>query len=216
MVPLQEGKWSLSHPFTKKKPKLLLVEGEDEWHLLIRLLEPILGVVEIDVRSFAGRDNLSRALRSLREGAASGFDYVRALGVCRDADEDPDAAFHSVCTALRTNDFTAPEQPGAFADGKPRVGVLILPDRERKGSLDTILRTAAAGEETMGHCVSAYIECLKGSGLSIHPNTDKVWVHAYLASRPNPSLKLGEAAKAGCWNFNHEAWEPIKQFIHAM
>ena len=39
---------------------------------------------------------------------------------------------------------------------------------------------------------------------------------AYLASRSDPSLKIGEAANAGYWNFDHQAWQPLKQFLQAM
>jgi len=41
-------------------------------------------------------------------------------------------------------------------------------------------------------------------------------VHAFLASKAKPDLRLGMAAEAGYWDFNHRAFEQVKQFLGSM
>jgi hypothetical protein len=41
----------------------------------------------------------------------------------------------------------------------------------------------------------------------------KAKVHAFLASRYEPDKRLGEAAKAGYWPWDNEAFETVKSFL---
>ena len=64
--------------------------------------------------------------------------------------------------------------------------------------LETLcLRSAAAPEFA---CVDPYFACLAGFGEV--PNNDvKARTHAWLASRPEPDRRVGEAAQSGYWPF---------------
>ena len=66
-------------------------------------------------------------------------------------------------------------------------------------------------------CVKQYAECLEGvSSLTLCANRAKLMVSAFLASRKDPSLKIGEAANAGYWDFTQEPWKPLIQFLKDM
>lgn len=213
-------------------PTILLVEGWDEFALFIRLLDH-LGIESIDIRLYEGKDNLRQRLAALQ--AASGFDGVTAVGILRDGDEDPSAAFQSVRSALSAAGFPSPEQPGEFTDGQPRIGVLIVPGDGQPGSLETPCwaskadleearqaperqteRAGTVSAAEVEECVTAYVECLQLKRVRLHPNLDKVRVHAYLACQRKPGLKIGEAAEARYWNFNSDVWNDVKQFLQSM
>lgn len=216
-----------------EQPAVLLVEGMDEFSLLLNLLEH-LRIAEIDICSYEGKDKLRPCLDALkiRDGFTS---VLKTMGILRDADDDADAAFASVVGALSAVGLPAPSAPGEFIGEKPRVGVFILPGNGQSGSLETICWPSKAGLEKARQeeddasqpaetvpaveveaCVTSYVKCLQEKAVRLPRNLDKTSVHTYLAAHRKPGLRIGEAAEAGCWDFHHEAWEPIKQFIHAM
>lgn len=220
MLPNERAcKWLLAHEFTKARPFLLLVEGEDEWHLLIRLLEPVMGITTIDVRAYDGVGKLGATLKSLHE-VASGFHHIRTLAIWRDAETDAKTATACVQGALRDAGFAVPDNPGEFVQGSPQVGFFILPGDDQPGSLEDICLQAVAEDPTMP-CVETFLECVKvkageSEQVCLHPNDGKTRLHAYLASRREPGLKVGEAAKAQYLNLDHPAWERIKGFLREL
>lgn len=205
----------LEPPFSREHPKVLLVEGVDEVYLLLQLLrEPEFDGHSIDVRCYRGASNLGSALKGLR--VASGFsENVETLAVWRDADQDPAGALQSVKSQLEKASFAAPAHSGEFTEGTPRIGVLILPDGRSVGALETLCLASVTDTAPLS-CVDSYVNCLHTANVTLHCNSDKVRLYAYLASRKKPGLKLGEAAKAGCWDFSHKAWDPVKKFLHQM
>jgi len=208
--------WRLSHPFRRARPKLLLVEGQDEWHLLIRLLER-LGIANVDVRSFEGKDNLANTLVTLASGSASGLDVIEDLAVWRDAEGDAGGAQDAVEGALRGSGFAVPGRPGEFVPGSPGVAYLVLPPGVEQGCLeDVLLASIAKGAEALP-CIDQFCQCLRGKErealLSPHPNDSKIKLHAYLCSLEDPTTLIGQAADQGVWNFTHEAWKPLLQFL---
>lgn len=50
--------------------------------------------------------------------------------------------------------------------------------------------------------------------MPVRPSVEKV--HAFLASRYNPRLTLGMAAKKGYWNLEHPAFNPLKTFLRSL
>lgn len=204
-------------PFGSEHPKVLLVEGDDEFYLLLQLLEdPALAQCSIDVRIYGGTGELGRTLKALRHSAPRGFrQHVTTLAVWRDADQDPVGALREVRGALEAAGFSAPQHSGEFADGVPRVGVFILPDGVSQGALENLCLASAADARPM-QCVDDYLTCLQRTGVRLHPNLGKTRTHAFLASREEPGLKIGEAAKAGYWDFSHPVWQPLIEFIKTM
>lgn len=41
-------------------------------------------------------------------------------------------------------------------------------------------------------------------------------LHAFLASRPKPTLNVGEAAQAGYWDFEHGSFTQLKEFVKSL
>ena len=47
-------------------------------------------------------------------------------------------------------------------------------------------------------------------------NPTKARLQAYLAALPRPGLRLGEAAEAGVWPWEHPAFDPLIAFLRAL
>ena len=94
--------------------RLLLVEGKDEVNLLGRLIKDCLkddgqGIQILDVGS---KDNFRPNLRGIKV-AAQARPTLRSIGVIRDADDNANGSFDSVCGSLRSAGY---EPPPAHAE----------------------------------------------------------------------------------------------------
>ncbi len=206
--------------FKIQKPKLLVVEGRDDQFCFEAALRDHLGLTDIQVMPIGGKTLLTRNLTGLI--ADPDFATVGSLAVVRDADETtPDAtmpaaaqSFQSVCGSLRHANLSCPPAHGQFSDGPPRVGVFIVPNGTDDGMLETLcLHTVSALPEFP--CVDAYFQCLQAHQIA-PKNLHKARAHAWLASRPEPDRRVGEAAQAGYWPRDSQAFDDLWAFLRSM
>ena len=191
---------------------LLLVEGRDEVNLFNALVGHSLGdETEIQVVEAGGVDKFPRNLRTIRDLARS-RPTLRSIGVVRDADEDAEGAFRSVCDHVRNVGYLPPETHGEFSDDVPSIGVFIVPDGARPGAIETLCRCSVGGTDA-AVCVEAYLECLEGRGALQSPNADKSFAHAYLAATDNPVARVGEGALSDVWDFDSPAFSELSRFL---
>lgn len=191
------------------KPKLLLVEGRDEFNFFSALINH-LQLQSIEVRIYEGKSNLRIALQTLL--SALGFENVESVGIVRDADENAGAAFQSVCSSLSNANLPVPDAPLVLTSGRPQIAVMIMPPGANRGMLEDLCLSALRDEPAM-LCVDQYFQCLEAQMENLPPNESKARVHAFLASRERPDLRLGEAALGGYLPWDSPAFEPVKQFI---
>ena len=192
--------------------RLIAVEGKDEINWLTALKDQ-LEIDNVEIRSLGGISSFSTKIRTLV--ITPGFANVVSFGIIRDADSNASAAFQSVCAALRNVGLPVPTQPLKPVEatgGGPRVVVLIVPHGESKGMLEDIC-LQSVGEDPAMTCVEIYFECLTKNLDKLPNNLSKAKVHAFLSSRDQPDLRLGDAAKAGYWPWNHQAFAQVKQFL---
>lgn len=157
-----------------------------------------------------GKQKLRSNLRTLV--ISPGFADVISLGVMRDANDNPGAAFQSICDALQAAKPPIPERPLMSTGESPRVTVMILPEEGMPGMLeDLCLR--AAGHDFAMPCVEQYFQCLQQQRLSLPKNLSKAKVQTFLASRTEAGKRLGEAAQAGYWPWDDKAFEQVKIFL---
>jgi len=203
-----------------QKPKLLIVEGRDEQFCFEAALRDHLGLTDIQVMPIGGKSLLTRNLTGLITDP--NFATVGSLAVVRDADETtpgatmPSAAqsFQAVCGSLRHVNLSCPAAHGKFAEGPPRVGVFIVPNGTDDGMLETLcLHSVSTLPEFP--CVDAYFQCLQGHQIA-PKNFHKARAHAWLASRPEPDRRVGEAAQAGYWPWDSSAFGDLWAFLRAM
>jgi len=199
-------------PIKIETPTLLVVEGDEDkafFEAFVRYLR----LENIQIMPIGGKTQLRRNLKLLVK--SPGFFEVRSLGIIRDADENPDAAFQSVRDALRNAGLPAPERPLSPTSLSPKVTVMILPNEYESGRLETLCLKAVKDNPAM-ICVDEYFQCLQRRSLTLPKNMDKAKIHVFLASKEEPDKRLGEAAQAGYWPWEAEAFDQVKTFLRQL
>jgi hypothetical protein len=191
------------------QPNLLVVEGREDELFFCALIEH-LGLQNIQVMGIGGKTNLRRNLKALM--LSPGFAEVVSMGVVRDADSNPEAAFQSVCDALRAVSLPAPECAWVPVGDSPHVSVAILPEADMPGMLEDLCLWSVVQDPAM-FCVEQYFTCLQQAGLTLPDNMSKAKVQVFLASRRRPRLRLGIAAQAGYWPWDEGAFEQVRAFL---
>lgn len=199
--------------FRIRKTRLLIVEGKDDEAFFDALVNR-LGLQEIQVTGIGGKTKLRARLKALTNDPH--FRNVQSLGVIRDADLDPMAAFESVKDALKAAGLPTPRKPMSIAKGSPQTSVMILPSFERQGALEDMCLEAVAGEPVM-ICTEEFFSCLqekKGS----HPRRDmtKAKVRVFLSAQKDPTLPLGLAAGKGYWPLDHHVFGEVRRFLESL
>ena len=193
--------------------RLLLVEGQDEVNLLGALIKTCLqdDGQRIQILAVGGKDKFRPHLMAIKVAAQS-RPTLRSIGIVRDADENPNGSFTSVCNSLRKVEYKPPAAHAEFSNGTPSIGVFIVPDGSQCGAIETLCWRSVAGEDA-AQCADEYLACLKTRNALQSKNADKTLAHAYLAAMRNPVARVGEGARQGVWNFQSSAFAPLSQFV---
>ncbi|MCP4602201.1 MAG: hypothetical protein GY847_17075 [Proteobacteria bacterium] len=205
---------------TIRKAKLLIVEGNHERDFFKAWLQT-LDKDDIQVMPIGGKDMLPANLRSLVK--QSNFHTVLSLLIVRDADNNPDGAFKSVCSALSRVGLPVPQQVLTFIQGEAcQVGVVIVPASNQPGALEDLLLSTVENDP-MSPGANQFIEesvvILHRSGYRPPPpdhRRSKARIHAFLATFDKPDRDPGKAALAGVWDFGHKVLLPIQEMIQMM
>jgi len=195
-------------PIQIQKPCILIVEGKHDKAFFEAFCDHF--QKDLQVIALQGKDNLKNRLESIKN--ESNFrSTVKSIGIVMDADEDPKSTFRSIQDSLRRIELACPSKPFEFIEGKPRIGIAILPDENTPGELEDLCLKVIQEESTFC-CVERYFRCLMDNGAQLK-KISKAKIYAYLSSKERPELRLGEAAKAGYLRFDHPALCRLKDFI---
>lgn len=195
-----------------KTAKLLLVEGPDEYHFFTELVKK-LDMPDLTIISYDGKDNFGNFVATLPK--ASGFRGVRSIGVVRDADEDANRAFQSVVDGLKLAGLPQPARVLLSSQSNPNVTVAVVPPGESRGALEEMCLHSVVEDPAIS-CVDEYVRCLQSRVPGLSAALGKVKLHAFLASRPSPDAKLGEATRYGYWPLEHIAFADIIAFVKGL
>jgi hypothetical protein len=147
------------------------------------------------------------------------FNIVTSLVIARDAENNFDSAISNVKNSLKQTLLPAPEKPFEFTGNNPKIALMIFPGFNEQGlqcgTLEDLCLDVVKDCSTFD-CVDAYIQCLQSNGYEIK-RPHKTKLHAYLSGKNDfVGLKIGEAAKAGAWDWDHAKFKPFKDVIIAM
>ena len=202
-------------PLSITRPKQLLVEGIDDYHIFIQLLNCV-GITDVEVQHYGGKRNFRAFLNLIKEHDDYGL--VESIGVHRDADEDARAAGQSVRDALRDFHFPVPMGPIKLAKnhGEPSTAYIIVPHGDDRGAMEEVcLASIKQVDLNRLKCVVDHFECI--NKLPDPPrNSAKSKIYTYLASIRDPGLRIREAARASVWDFDSDAFRPLKDFIRLL
>ena len=195
-----------------EQSKLLLVEGNDEVRVFSALCRH-LDISDLQIQSYGGYQNLRTVLRTLR--GVQGFNAVQSLAVVADANANRSGRQQSIQGALSNAGLPAPSAPLQFVsqDGIS-VAYLVVPHDADGTMLEDVCLASVSADAAM-KCVDEYFECLTREGASTprEVRMSKARVHAFLASRDDPALRIGEAADNGIWQFDDEAFRPMSELL---
>lgn len=195
------------------KPCVVMVEGADDARLVDALLQHLKCDPVIQIVAAEGKTQISARLRAIR--AIEGFREVRALGIIRDADDNPQGAFQSVQGALRGASLPCPSKIGTLTQETPYVGVLIIPSDKEPGSLEDVCLKSLQGDKRM-ECIEQFINCVEKQQYLIR-QPSKAQMAAFLAvHEERPGISLGVAASKGVFNFEHPAFDSLKEFLQVL
>ena len=197
-----------------EQPKQVLVEGNDDVRLF-RALAKHLGISDIQVNQYGGRDNLRPFIRTF--GVLAEFANVKALAIVADANSDRNRAEQRIREALSAADLPSPRRPlQALSQGSLRVCYLVVPHGAKSGMIEDVCLDSVESDPATD-CVDRYFECLKQANrVPKEVRMAKARLHAFLASREEPHLRLGEAADKGIWDFEADAFRPLKDLLELL
>ena len=181
-------------------PKVLLVEGQDDEHIVRRLWhrrhrsEP-----SFDIKNKQGIDNLIDAIST--EIKAPDLAVVgAAIGIVADANDGPGGRWDAISHQLRKAGVEPPEaRPpgGMIVDGLPRVGVWLMPDNRGRGELEDFVREMIPSDDPAWSLAQKYIEDIPKEARKFSARkTSRAELHAWLATRKEPGF-MGVAIGRG-------------------
>ena len=201
-------------------PGLLLCEGIDDFAVILALHQHLRidrSVVEIE--RLQGRGQLHERLNALpvRDNRRA----LRTLGIVCDADDVSGVeAFRRVCDDLRNTGYQPPSSPGQLMRGpwgggqSLSVGVYAMPDNVAPGVLEDLCLAVIAHAPGL-LCVDEYLRCISSAGGISWRGHDqsKARLNSWLASRADPTLRLGQAISAGVIPANAAQFDRIRRFL---
>ena len=203
----------MAQPKRIEKPIQLLVEGKAELNFFRALTQHIGLQNEPQIQEFGGVDGLRQFLQGFV--MTPGFGSVTSIGIIRDAEESAVAARQSVASSLQNAGLPVPGDAEGSGGGAPSVHVLILPDDEEPGMIETLLCRSVA-DTPVNSCIDEFFHCVGALPDIDIRNPDKARAQAYLATRPVPQVSVGVAAQKGYWPLDHAAFAGVRTFLAAL
>lgn len=207
-----------------KMPHLILCEGKDEYKFLISYLNsdalkdiPFCSEM-IQVIDFGGNEDLPTFLKALLVSPSAKL--IRSILVVRDAELNAKKAECDVKKALRDNKLPVPEKSGDWTDGSLKTSYLLFPSFDGShGTLEDlaldILDKSQAGN--VPDEINSFLFSLEEKGHRTFSHRHKAKLHTYFSVTDRyVTMKLGEAASAGAFNWSHPRLEPLRNCLRKM
>ncbi len=192
-----------------KYPKIIIVEGKDEEGFFNAFLNK-LNLEGIQVAGIGGKKQIRPNLKALVN--EPDFSKITSIGIIRDANADPKAAFQSARDALKAADRPLPKQPAMPVAGPPRIIIMLLPSSGRQGELEDLCLEAVQEEPRM-RCVEEYFACLDELGIKKPHKLSKAKIAALLSYQEDPASSVGLSAQKGLWDFKNKAFSQVQEFL---
>ena len=188
------------------------MEGQDDRRVFSAIAKHM-GIADVQIHSYEGYPNLRPFLRTFV--ALPRFRLVKTLAVVADANSSSVDREKGIQDALSVSHLPVPPGPlGVASGGNLRVVYLIVPHNRQEGMIEDVCLASVSTDPALA-CVDSYFECIEKTTL-LGPDRSqmsKARVHAFLASRKRPDLRLGEAAEKGVWSFDADAFSPMKKLL---
>lgn len=202
---------------------LILCEGQDEWSFLVTYLNspalsdiPKLSTV-VQVEDFGGNSNLKNQLELWTK--APGVDELKSIIVVRDAETNAEGAQQSIIHAFGAVNLPQPASPCQLVQSDSlTTGFILFPACNNtlvNGTLEDLCLSIL--EETDKQAlqeINSFLADIKEKGVRTFPREFKTKAHTYLSITDKyVSLKIGEAAKAGAFDWTSNKLQSLRDFL---
>ena len=178
--------------------RVLLVEGQDDKHVVLHLRMRDESMPSFDISDKDGIDQLLDSVSP--EIKAPGR---KSVGILVDANDEPANRWKAVRSRLQQLDLHLPEEPepngtilSAVPPAIPRIGIWLWPDNQCPGELEDFVQTMIPSKDPVWPRSEAYIDCIPGPDRKFLPGKEmKAKIYAWLATTETPG-RMGTAIKA--------------------
>lgn len=174
----------------------------------------------IQVMDFGGNENLFNYIETIKK--MEGFDSVKSILVIRDAETNYIKAQNDIKAALAKAKLPVPEHTYEWADGNIKTAYLLFPIYSQEpvnGTLEDLCLSVLSEENSSSVLdkINTFVSDLKSGMKREFPHEFKTKLHTYFSITDKyVSLKIGEAAKAGAFDWNSSKLNSLRAFIESM
>ena len=182
-------------PVSPQSPRVLLVEGQDDEHVVDHLRKIDSSIPDFSIIAKGGITPLLRGIEA----------EVRAperetLGILVDANDDLRDRWKAVTHRLRKSDIRAPTDPdpeGTVIECTPRIGIWLMPDNQASGELENFIADMIPNDDAVWPLSQAYVDDISERDRRFSDRKIlRAKVHSWLATREEPR-RMGAAIGAG-------------------
>jgi hypothetical protein len=208
-MPMMRCKRGLQKSVDKiRKNKVLIVEGADECNFF-KVLLSLMNITDVEIQDMGGIRQFNINMSALV--SARGFDDVHTIAIVRDAENNPQGAFSSVCDCMSELGYTVPRVVETFTNENPRIGVYITPGNSSNGMLEDLCLSTVSD-----HPIMSDLDEFMDKVMMLNPcpnNPSKAKNQIFLASMPEIVCNAGLGARKKYWNFESSTLDNLKTFI---
>lgn len=179
---------------------LLLVEGNDDKHVLWQLLEHHSVPESFEVKDQGGVDNEFQRIVDILDVVVDQSE-LEVLGIIVDANADPASRWGSLRDRLASRGYDLPHQPstdGTIVEkaGGLRIGVWLMPDNANPGMLEDFVVSLGASSDPLWARAEMCLDEIPPEQTRFRKSYRiKAHVHTWLAWQEDPGRPLGHAIK---------------------
>ena len=174
------------------KDKKLLVEGNDDRHVIWALCEKHRIQETFDVIDCNGIDNLIKQIPvRIKESD------VNTIGIIVDADENLNSRWSSIKDLIINAGFDIPvhlPKEGLITENETqKIGVWIMPNNNENGMLEDFITFLVPDDDLLLPVVKTTLDNLESVNLNKYPkkNKSKATIHSWLAWQEEPGIPMG-------------------------
>lgn len=197
----------------EKRNKQLLVEGNDDKHVILALCQKFTLPQVFDVENCEGMDNV---FQSISVRFKSG---IETIGIIIDADIDINKRWLSVKNLLSNQGFTMPEnlptEGLVLSKGDVKIGVWMMPNNNTNGMLEDFISFLVPQNDELLPIVDTTLNEIENRGLNkyLPIHRSKARIHSWLSWQENPGTPLGQSIPKKYLTTDNEKCEQLHKLV---
>ncbi len=195
--------------------KVLIVEGYSDLVFYAAVFRELDKENVAFIKEFGGKGNITKNLE-LFVTPQLVADKIR-IGVIVDANGNAAGTFAQVRDVLQQLTGQAIANSGDWSGGDPDVGLLVVPDGNTAGEIETLVWNAWCAEAANTHkrdCIVRFVDCMQEAGL-LAKSPSKGLIGSLLAIAYDEDPRLRPGARANVFDLSHPTFMELREFLDA-